>query len=64
MPPEPIELPDDEGIPRAEGFEAGCQPWSGLRAPRGEIVIEPVRGHPRGQEGIALEVEHLRAIRF
>ncbi len=33
MPPELIELPHNQGVPRAEGFEAGIQPGPGLLAP-------------------------------
>ena len=56
---EPVELPDDESVARAEvvqgGFQAGAV---GFRA-AGDVGIETLRVAAGGEQGVALQVEAL-----
>jgi hypothetical protein len=57
-----IEFPDHQRVRRAEGFETRGEARPGVMAARGQILIEPVRGDPCHDEGIALEIQDLGAI--
>ena len=61
---QPVKLPDHQRIPRLQGFETGLKTWPAVLTPRGVIFIKTRGLHPGSQQGIALEVQRLRAITF
>ena len=62
--PEAVELPDDQHVALAQGFEAGRQAGAVVAPARGQVLIEVLRSDPCRQQCITLQIEGLTAIRF
>lgn len=61
---EAVELPRDERVARAQTLQANLEPRPIVAPPGSVILVEPGTLDPGGDQGVALQVEDLRAVRF
>ena len=62
--PQAVELPDDEGVARLQRLQAGLQARAVIQASRGAVFVEALLVNAGAEQGIALEVQELAAIRL
>jgi len=62
--PQPVELPDDEGIPATQRIECGIESRPRVQSPGGAILVEPARGNASGLQRVALQIGALRPSAF
>jgi hypothetical protein len=62
IPSKPIELPNHQAVAGAKRLEVSGEAWSVVRPSRSAILIDAVRIDLGGDEGVALQVEHLAAV--
>src|SRR5918998_1407442 len=62
--PEPVEPPGDQGVAGAQALQARLQPGPVVALARGMVLVQPGRVHPGGEQGVALRVERLAAVRL
>ena len=43
--PQPVELPDDEGIPATARLECGIESWPRVQPPGCAVLVEPAGGN-------------------
>ena len=60
--PQPVELPDDEGIPATQRLECGIESRPRVQPPGGAVLVEPARGNAGGPQRVALQIGALRSI--
>ena len=59
---EPVELPGDQDVALAQGLEAGGEAGTVVALAGGVVLVEIPGRHAGGQERVALQVRHLRAV--
>ena len=52
-----VQFPDDEGVARLQGLQAGLQAWAVIMGSRGVVLVDAGTG-----EGIALQGEELGTV--
>jgi hypothetical protein len=62
--PEPVGLPDDEGVPFPKRLEAGGEAGPVVAPAGGEVFVGVLRSDPGGDERVPLQVRDLRPVRF
>jgi len=62
--PESIELPHDERVSLAKRLQAGGEAWAVVLLAGRRVAVEVSLGDACGNERVALQVEHLRAVGF
>jgi hypothetical protein len=61
---QPIELPNDQGVPTAQGLEGGIESRPRIEAAGGAVLVEPARGNSGGPKSVALQIGALRSVRL
>jgi hypothetical protein len=59
-----VELPRDERVTLAQALQTSLEPRPIVAPPGGVILVEPGTLDAGGDQGVALQVEDLRAVRF
>jgi hypothetical protein len=62
IPAKPIELPNHQAVAGSKRLETGGEAWSVVKPSRSAIFIGAVRIDLGGDEGVALQVEHLAVV--
>ena len=62
--PEPIELPHHERVALAQRLQAGGEAWPLVLRAGCRVAVDVPLGDAGGEQGVALQVEHLRAVGF
>ena len=64
VPLQPVEFPDDQGVPVAQGFEVGGQLGPIILLPGGLVFVEGIPVDADSRKNIPLKVRRLGAIRL
>ena len=58
--PQPVELPDDEGVPATQGLQGSVESKTGVEAAGGAVLVESAPGNARSPQRVPLQIGALR----
>ena len=59
-----VELPDDEGVAWLQGFQASLQARAVIPSSRGAVFVDALLINAGADQGVALQVQELAAVRL